>query len=50
MPGLVVPDLMVVKLGMNATVDFYNLAGRTDLVVDLVGYYGVSVPAPGTFQ
>lgn len=40
----------VVKLGNNATIAFYNRAGYTDLVVDLVGYYSVSVLAPGTFH
>lgn len=35
-----VPNLVVVKLGPNGAVDFYNLSGSTDVVVDIVGWYG----------
>ncbi|TME45331.1 MAG: hypothetical protein E6I56_09600, partial [Chloroflexi bacterium] len=48
--GLIVPNLVVVKVGNNATIDFYNHVGSTDVIVDMVGYYGVNVPAPGTFR
>jgi hypothetical protein len=41
-----VPNLVVVKLGTNATIDLYNALGRTDVIMDVVGYYGTSVPAP----
>jgi hypothetical protein len=41
-----VPNLVVVKLGNNSMVDIYNALGTTDLLMDLVGYYGSSVPAP----
>ena len=34
-----VPNLVVVKLGSGA-VDFYNTVGSTDVVVDIVGWYG----------
>jgi len=44
--GETVPNLVVVKLGNNATIDLYNALGRTDVVMDLVGYFGTSVPAP----
>ena len=39
-PGLTVPNLVVVKLGPNGLVDFYSPAGSTDLIVDVVGWYG----------
>jgi hypothetical protein len=45
-----VPNLVVVKLGNNATIDVYNSAGSTDVIMDLVGYYGVQVPAPTPFK
>ena len=41
-----VPNLVVVMLGPDATIDLYNAAGRTDVILDLVGYYGAGVPAP----
>ena len=48
--GLVVPNLVVVKMGPNAGIDFYNAAGSTDVIVDIVGYYGVAVSAPASLQ
>jgi hypothetical protein len=45
-PGETVPNLVVVKLGNNATIDFYNAVGQTDIIMDMVGYYGSAVPAP----
>ena len=44
--GETVPNLVVVKLGSNATIDLYNALGRTDVLLDIVGFYGQSVPAP----
>jgi hypothetical protein len=44
--GETVPNLVVVKLGTNATIDIYNAVGQTDLIMDMVGYYGGAVPAP----
>jgi hypothetical protein len=44
--GQTVPNLVVVKLGNNATIDIYNALGAADLIMDLVGYYGSAVPAP----
>jgi hypothetical protein len=38
-PGQTVPNLVVVKLGANGMVDVYNLAGSTDVVIDVVGWY-----------
>ena len=46
--GQTAPNLVVVKLGNNATIDIYNALGQTDLIMDLVGFYGVSVPAPAS--
>jgi hypothetical protein len=48
--GLVVPNLVVVKVGTNAGIAIFNAAGSTDVIVDLVGYYGVQVPAPSSLQ
>jgi len=44
--GQTVPNLVVVKLGTNQTIDLYNALGRTDVVIDIVGFYGTAVPAP----
>jgi hypothetical protein len=33
-------NLVVVKIGANGKVDLFNLAGSTDVVVDVVGWYG----------
>ena len=38
--GQTVPNLAVVKLGANGMVDVYNLTGSTDVVIDVVGWYG----------
>jgi Fibronectin type III domain/Glycosyl hydrolase family 26 len=38
--GLTVANLVVVKVGTNASVDIYNAAGSTHVIVDLVGWYG----------
>jgi hypothetical protein len=38
--GDTVPNLVIVKLGPNGLVDFYNLTGYTDVAVDLAGYFG----------
>ena len=34
------------KLGNSSKIDIYNALGQTDLIMDLVGYYGSAVPAP----
>lgn len=39
-PGLTVPNLVVVKLGSNGTIDLYNAFGTTDVIIDVVGWYG----------
>jgi hypothetical protein len=46
--GLTVPNLVVVQLGPDGAIDFFNMAGSTHLIVDLLGYYtGDVVLAPG---
>jgi fibronectin type III domain protein len=39
-PGDTVPNLIVVKLGADGSIDFYNGFGMTDVIVDVVGWYG----------
>jgi outer membrane protein assembly factor BamB len=43
-PGQTVPNLVVVKVGAGGQVDLYNLAGATDVVADVAGWFG---PAGG---
>jgi hypothetical protein len=38
--GLTVPNLVVVKLGASGAIDLFNASGTTDVVVDVVGWYG----------
>ena len=38
--GLTVPNLVVVKLGTSGSIDIYNGYGSTDVVVDVVGWFG----------
>jgi hypothetical protein len=38
--GQTVPNLVVVKVGTSGAVDIFNGVGSTDLVVDVVGWYG----------
>jgi hypothetical protein len=37
--GQIVPNLVVVKVGSDGTVDIYNHLGSTDVIVDVFGYY-----------
>jgi hypothetical protein len=37
--GLTVPNLVVVKLGADGKIAIYNLAGSTDVIADVVGWY-----------
>jgi YVTN family beta-propeller protein len=37
--GQTIPNLVVVPVGTDGKVDFYNHTGSTDLVADLAGYY-----------
>ncbi len=38
--GETLPNLVVVKLGADGSIDFYNGPGMTDVIVDVVGWYG----------
>ena len=40
LPGQTVPNLVVLQLGANATFLIFNPYGDTDVVIDLVGFYG----------
>jgi len=46
-PGLIVPNLVIAKLGSSGKVSVYNHAGSTHFVVDILGY--LSPTAPGRF-
>ena len=39
-PGLTVANLVVVKLGPDGAAKLYNQLGNTDVVVDVLGWYG----------
>jgi hypothetical protein len=39
-PGQVVPNLVLVKVGLGGKVNLYNNAGATDVVADVVGWFG----------
>lgn len=41
--GETVPNLVIVPVGTSGQVSFYNYAGRTDVVVDLEGYFAPEV-------
>ncbi len=38
-PGSTIADLVVVKVGTSGTIDIYNFAGSTDVIVDVEGWY-----------
>ncbi len=38
--GDTLPNLIVIKLGADGSIDFYNAFGTTDVIVDVVGWYG----------
>ena len=44
------PNFVVAKLGANSTINVFNPVGSVDVIMDLVGYYGVVVPAPSAIQ
>jgi hypothetical protein len=37
--GETIPNQVVVPVGSDGKIDFYNLAGATNVVVDLAGYF-----------
>ncbi|MBI5087784.1 MAG: DUF1501 domain-containing protein [Actinobacteria bacterium] len=43
-PGRVVPNLVIVRLGSDGAIQMYNNSGSVDLVADLVGYFAPSSP------
>jgi len=43
-PGDTRPNLVIVKVGENGKVSFYNDAGTNDLIADIAGWFGPSVP------
>jgi hypothetical protein len=40
MAGQTIPNLVVVRVGPNGKLDIFNAAGTTDLIADVVGWYG----------
>lgn len=38
--GQTVPNMVVVKVGTSGAIDLYNAAGATDVVIDIMGWYG----------
>jgi hypothetical protein len=45
--GQTVPNLVVVPVGADGKVDFYNRAGTTDVIADIQGYYLPGAPNTG---
>ena len=41
-PGVTTPNLVIVKVGANGLVSLFNSAGQTDLIADVVGYFGTT--------
>ncbi len=39
-PGQTVPNLVVVKLSATGQIDIFNGVGSTQVIVDVVGWYG----------
>ncbi len=40
MAGQTIPNLVVVRLGPNGKIDIFNAYGTTDVIADVVGWYG----------
>ena len=40
--GQIVPNLVIVKVGLDGKVKVYNNSGSTDVIFDIVGWYGAS--------
>jgi hypothetical protein len=38
--GQTIPNLVVVKVGANGKVNFYNAGGSTHVIADVVGWFG----------
>ena len=41
-PGIVAPNMAVVKVGADGKINLFNAEGSTDLIVDVVGWFPVS--------
>ena len=41
-PGQTIPNLVMVPVGPNGTIDIYNQLGNVDVIADIVGYYAIS--------
>jgi YVTN family beta-propeller protein len=48
--GETIPNLVIVPVGADGRIDFYNFAGSTDLVADLAGYYTSSSDTGSAFE
>jgi hypothetical protein len=48
-PGQTVPNLVTVPVPPSGVVDFFNAAGSTHVIADIVGYYGPAVGEAGRF-
>jgi phosphoesterase family protein len=44
-PDKTIPNLVVATLGNTGAISLYNSTGTTDVIVDLVGYFGGAAPA-----
>ena len=42
--GAVVPNLVIVKVGLNGKVSLYNDSGQTNVIADVVGWFGAPPP------
>ena len=38
-PGQTVPNLVIVRIGSGGKVSFFNSAGSTEMIADVVGYF-----------
>ena len=47
--GQTVPNRVEVPVGPGGTIEVYNAAGQTDVVVDVTGYYTSSTTGPGSY-
>jgi RHS repeat-associated protein len=43
--GQTIPNLVMVGVGTSGNISFYNNAGSTDLIADVVGYFPLTAPA-----
>jgi hypothetical protein len=46
--GQTIPNLVIVKLGSDGTVDLYNLTGTTHIIIDVEGWYPSVSSSPPT--